>query len=202
MSNPMECSEVRERLALLPGGELEAPQAEAVEAHLVRCAACAGELERLRAALAALGGLDAGDALPIDVWPDVRRQLVAEGLIRAPQTQPAPVVVRRAGARTLWPWVAAAAAAVALAWVGWRRLGPRDRVELQPDPTPRGENLVVQQVPQNPTLPAELAVEEPANAGRLRRADGEGRLREFAVPYEWVQGRGGAYSLAGDRELR
>ena len=53
---------------------------------------------------------------------------------------------------------------------------------------------------------AELAVDSPATVapagkGGLRRALGEERRRDFAVPFE-ATGESAAWSLASDRELR
>lgn len=223
-----ECSEVRERLPLLPGGELEAPLAEWVTAHLETCEPCSAELQRLVTALAALTGVERRDPA-IDIWSNVREQLVREGLVHvASEAAPAfaaanPVRARRSVAARWGFWVALAAAAAVVVWINVRGNGdaPGRREQpapfvAQPNPQPaqpqldgeldRDGDLGLDGLPDPAALGLQGGVAAeltPAPQNGLRRADGEERLREVSVPFDQTNSRlGNGVLFASDREVR
>lgn len=69
---------VTDRLAAWLGGELDGPDAAAVEAHLQACPSCRREADGLRAAWTALDAVAAEvPARPASVWPAVRARTLA-----------------------------------------------------------------------------------------------------------------------------
>lgn len=109
MESTPRCDEIRAVLPLVVGGELEPSDLAAGERHLAACGACRAELERYRAARAAL--LRAAELLPPAPaqWTLLRARLVAEGRIHGAQGARAPA--RRS-------WRAGAAAALLLCAAG------------------------------------------------------------------------------------
>jgi len=129
------CEEIREKLPLYVGEDLDGDVLDAVRGHLAVCAGCAAEMERARSARRGLvEALDAASAglerlgSP-GLWPGVRARLVAEGLVppaprsSAAPSAPLPVPLppappRRApGARLAVLGLPLAAAAALLVWV-------------------------------------------------------------------------------------
>lgn len=91
----LQCKDLREDLVAFVDGELSPERADAVQAHVLGCAACAAEVEAHRAVWDVLGVIDddAPLALPEAAWLDgIEAQVRRKGR---------PVV--------LWRWVAAAA---------------------------------------------------------------------------------------------
>ena len=107
---PETCSEILATLPLFAGYDLEAPEMEAVAAHLERCEGCRDACERARRAREVLGSLrDDGEARGAspDLWAGVRSQLVTEGLLSS-----GPRVARPSVSSRWWMGSAAAAAVV------------------------------------------------------------------------------------------
>ncbi|MCC7013626.1 MAG: zf-HC2 domain-containing protein [Planctomycetes bacterium] len=218
--HPIECSEVRERLPLVPGHDLESPAREEVEAHLRTCASCSSELERLSHALAQLRLGSALEAPPVDLWSAVRAELVREqvihdvpagdGQVRAPRV-PAPKAARRAPLALLGRGlVLAAALAASIAVIGflWSRARPDQprtkNVELVKDEPGTIERTRLNASPSADTASGGVLLAEGADSGELvlpnglRRAAGEERLREVSMPFETTPARASAYSLASE----
>jgi hypothetical protein len=88
--NRMDCTEIEAHLALFIGGDLEAPLAALVGFHLGACEACGQRLTAARSARSALLGLAEleGEARAVDLWPELRASLVAEGLCHPSAAQP------------------------------------------------------------------------------------------------------------------
>ena len=121
----MDCSEVETHLTLFIGGDLEAPLAALVGAHVGACQACGLRLEAARGARSALLGLAEleGEAGGVDLWPALRASLVAEGLCHPVAAEPAAAVStpRRETGRLLhFSRAFAGVAAAALALLLWR----------------------------------------------------------------------------------
>ena len=121
----MDCSEVETHLTLFIGGDLEAPLAALVGAHLGACQACGRRLEAARGARSALLGLAEleGEAGGVDLWPALRASLVAEGLCQPSAAEPAAAAStprRETGRLLRFSRAFAGVAAAALALLLWR----------------------------------------------------------------------------------
>jgi hypothetical protein len=121
----MDCSEVETHLTLFIGGDLEAPLAALVGAHLGACQACGLRLEAARGARSALLGLAEleGEAGGVDLWPALRASLVAEGLCHPSAAEPAAAAStprRETGRLLRFSRAFAGVAAAALALLLWR----------------------------------------------------------------------------------
>lgn len=95
----MNCSEVLAELPLFVGGDLEAPGRDQVARHLEDCGSCIEALSAAAEARAVLvEHLERTASAPSDsVWPALREELRAEGLVRTGTSRP----TRRAGGRLL-----------------------------------------------------------------------------------------------------
>lgn len=226
------CDDVRAQLPLFVGGDLEAAQVEAVRAHLGHpgldagspasgggspgrgrgegCAACGRILEELQQARQSLLSLHERSPAPaLDLWPELSRRLVAEGLlVPRPATTPAPlprglgrVVTRRpAGRLLLWQRVASAVAAGALVVLGLQTL----RNDSSPSPDApatvdgggtgsAGGDLAYQDLQGTQTV---LPVAGPGGLHRLE--EGEEPLNAQAVPFvDWMNGWPGLRTRPG-----
>lgn len=225
----MDCTEIEAHLALFIGGDLEAPLAALVGAHLGACLACEQRLLAAREARSALLGLAEleGDAGAVDLWPALRASLVSEGLCRpaaAATTALPPARGRLLGFSRAFAGMAAAAV-VLLLWRPWVSetldtnpsggaaplAGPivdmGSQLDLAGLVIPAGGSDVASaEVPVVPTLLENAA----PYSGGLRRAGPEDELlRNLARPFpgdaQRIQpmhqhGQGG-WSLASD-ELR
>jgi hypothetical protein len=204
------CDDIRAQLPLYLGGDLEAPLAEQVRAHLEAgeggCPGCARALAEMEGVRAQLLELPKRSPAPhVDVWPQVRLGLAAGGLLGGtPATSGLSSGTQGRSARTpagrllRWRRVAAAAAAVALVAVGVqlaREAGRSAPVTGQGAadgdalalPAPPGEAL-------SPTLPV-------VAPGGLRRLTAEETpLHDEARPFvEWMRGWNGPRLLPGTR---
>jgi hypothetical protein len=208
------CDDVRARLALFVGGDLEPEQAGDVRAHLGLRAASAGaqgfvqeehgcagcrqaleQLSRVRGRLLELPGRS--PAPVVDLWPSLRGQLAAEGLL---QGGVAPVSGHRAAGRLLsWPRLVSAAAAAALVVLGLKLATS----EPDPGPGPR-PTQVAGEVPSTLDGLAERGGASPllvpvAGSGGLRRLEpGEEPLHTEALPFvDWMNGWPGLRAQPG-----
>jgi hypothetical protein len=174
----MNCSEVLAELPLFVGGDLEAPGRDDLARHLEGCGSCREALAAAAEARAVLvEHLERTASAPsASVWPALREELRAEGLVR-PAGAPEPA---RAAGRLLRlvPAAAAAAAVLALALL---RGGDAPGPAPAPAPLVRGEAA---------PAPERAGLEEvsPALAG----ARPAGGLREVA-PSESLGGRAGLF---------
>jgi anti-sigma factor RsiW len=126
------CSETRFHLPLFVGGDLDPAPARALEHHLRECAACSRAAREAQKARAALVGLAAATPVPADLWPGVRRELAAAGLLGP---APSPVVSRRRPIPVLWLSAAAALLICALGVYLGRAFQP-GRPGPEPAPAP------------------------------------------------------------------
>ncbi len=114
----MSCGEVREKLPLFVGGDLDAGVLDAVRGHLDLCVECARLADRVMGArreLVAAFRAQEGDAARPGLWPGIRATLHAEGLIHpAGESTPQAVVTRKRRMRWTWALAPLAAAAVLL----------------------------------------------------------------------------------------
>jgi len=117
------CRRIRKKLPLLLGGELERAEQEDVREHVEQCAACAGELQRLRAAIGQLARLAASDnAAP---WPSIC-SAVLDQLQVMQRSRHRSHDAARSRWRRRWIMLAAVSAAslavlVVLQWTRWMR---------------------------------------------------------------------------------
>jgi hypothetical protein len=119
--NRMSCGEVREKLPLYMGADLDAEVLEAVRGHLDLCSECARRAGRAlgarRELVAAFRAREADVARP-GLWSGIRATLHAEGLIHGDEKadlQPVVTGARRARwTRLTWALAPLAAAAVLL----------------------------------------------------------------------------------------
>ncbi len=86
-------------------GQLEAPGASLVEAHLETCATCRADVERLRVLLEHAATLPRDVEPPADLWPGIRE--------RVQSSRVAPL--QRGIPRRAWAWFAAAAVLLVIA---------------------------------------------------------------------------------------
>ncbi len=136
MTGTRDCRSIENELALFVGGELAARDRARLEEHLAACAACAGLVERLRRARAALrSGLAASNERVPDLWPAVRARLDLQPVSAAPVQLAQPA--GRSSVRRLPRWIPISAAAAAVfafgLWMGQRSsapVPPSDRGEL------------------------------------------------------------------------
>ena len=179
MNDTPSCAATEAHLPLFVGGDLEPGAREQVEAHLAGCAACRRALAGLARARAAVLELPARSPAPqVDLWPDLRGALVAEGLLRGASSPRAGGARRpRRLVQVLVPLAAAAGLALSLTL-------------LRPDGEPAGSpEATVQSTPApaslagaTPILPAVPVV--PAATGGLRRLQpGDERLGATARPF-------------------
>lgn len=125
------CAWVRDRLPLLAGDELAAPERPEVRRHLLGCPSCRARLERVEAALRVLRLAAVESPVSADgpsVWPELSRQI-------RESRRPAP----RRAAPFSWSWAGpslALAAGLAVAFVV-RAPRPAPVVPPAPLPTPR-----------------------------------------------------------------
>jgi hypothetical protein len=116
--NRISCAEVREKLPLYVGADLDAEVLDAVRGHLELCGECARVTARATTArvelVAALRALEQ-ELDPPTLWPDLRAKLLIEGRIRADGGEEvAAIPVRARRARWLWALAPLAAAAALL----------------------------------------------------------------------------------------
>lgn len=112
----MSCGEVRERLPLYVGRDLDSEVLDAVRGHLERCGDCARRAAADHRARQEFVGAFRGELLkqPPVLWPGIRSALRAEGLIHE-SARPKALVPSRAGARAVrWRWALAPLAAAAV----------------------------------------------------------------------------------------
>src|SRR5262245_51912198 len=114
----MSCGEVREKLPLFVGGDLDAGVLDAVRGHLDLCGECARLADRVlgaRRELVAAFRAQESDVAQPGLWPGIRATLYTEGLIHAAgQPVQQPVAPRSSRARWTWALAPLAAAAVLL----------------------------------------------------------------------------------------
>lgn len=206
------CNEILAHLPLFVGGDLEAPLAAGVRAHLGGpqgdpgdgagvvgargCASCREALERLRRARGELLELHARSPAPaVDVWPGVRAVLAAEGRLARPALgEPAQAAVERGTVVRMPRWMPRRAAAAALlitclglAWA-LRAGGPGPRAPDAPAPIAEvGEPAGAATVRVADTTPGTVVdprLVVPATNGGLRRLEpGEALLRGEPLPF-------------------
>ncbi len=115
------CPDVREKLPLFAGGDLETDVMELVRAHLAECAGCAreaGAASRARAVFRAALATEAELFAP-SLWEGIRSELIREGRIPGtlePLARPPAAPWRRSRVLRLAGGLAAAAALVAVAF--------------------------------------------------------------------------------------
>jgi hypothetical protein len=111
----MSCGEVREKLPLYAGGDLDPDILEAVHGHLDLCGECARRAARAmgaRRVLVSAFRAQEGDVAQPGLWPGIRARLQAEGLIQPAGGAESRPVLRRAS-RARWAWALAPLAAAA-----------------------------------------------------------------------------------------
>ena len=196
------CGEFLAHLPLFVGGDLEGEPLEAVGQHAASCGACAGELERARRVRALLLALNAASSAPqVDLWPDLRARLQAEGLTGR---RAAAAAARHDGARR-WRYVAAAAAVMALGFFLQRQdllqrsgapAAPGSGGEMASDvsESPAPTNLAAtdsgttdhqEQQPRRELAGGAPVV--PVQNGLRRVPPEELRLGELALPYDGIE---------------
>jgi hypothetical protein len=170
----MNCSEVLAELPLFVGGDLEAPGRDQVARHLEDCGSCIEALSAAAEARAVLvEHLERTASAPSDsVWPALREELRAEGLVRTGTSRP----TRRAGGRLL-RLVPAAAAAAALLLLVVPRGGPAEG-PAPSEPLVRDGSLT--------------PVEAPGSGGESALAERSGGLREVG-PSDSLGSRAGLF---------
>jgi hypothetical protein len=112
----MSCGEVREKLPLYVGGDLDAGVLDAVRGHLDLCGECArlaGKVMGARRELVAAFRAQESDVARPGLWPGIRATLHAEGLIHA-AGEPAQQPVAPRARRARWTWALAPLAAAAV----------------------------------------------------------------------------------------
>jgi len=114
--NRMSCGEVRDKLPLYVGGDLDPEVLDAVRGHLDLCGECARRAARAggarRVLLASFQGSE-GDAARPGLWPGIRARLHSEGLIH-PSERPVAEVSTAKARRSRWGWALAPLAAAAV----------------------------------------------------------------------------------------
>src|SRR5262245_8580636 len=150
-TNRMSCGEVREKLPLYVGGDLDPDVLEAVRGHVELCAECArslGKAAGARRVLVSAFRAQEGDVEQPNLWPGIRSKLLVEGLVR-PEGEAATRTVAPTTRRTSWAWALpprAAAAALAL----YLQLGDESSI-LPREQGPRPREIEVVDVPE--TIP-------------------------------------------------
>jgi hypothetical protein len=199
------CDDVRAQLPLYLGGDLEAPLAEQVREHLEAgeggCPSCArslAELVRVRGWLLELP--QRSPAPRVDVWPQVRQGLAAQGLLSsaAPGSAQTPAT-RPAGRLLRWRRVASAAAAVALVALGLQLSRQTGGPAADAGQDAPGADAVALPIP--PGMSPLVAPGGGMAPGGLRRLTAEeSPLHEEARPFvEWMHGWNGPRLLPGSR---
>jgi hypothetical protein len=194
--NRISCGEVREKLPLYVGGDLDPDALDAVRGHLELCGECARLTGRATAArrelVAAFRAQESGIDSP-GLWPGIRAKLLIEGRIHSGDG----AEVRAASPRarpTRWIWALAPLAAAAALLLFMKAGG-----ELGPDTLPK---------PPGPrTLPVPEVVVAPVSAparGTLETIPPEEASQ--AAPYRARRGSRGpadeGVSLAGYNNSR
>jgi len=201
----MSCAEVKEKLPLFVGGDLDADVLEAVRGHLDLCAECArraGEASRARRELVA--AFREADPLRPELWSEIRTTLRAEGLIREPGRRdvahPQVPSSRRASPnRVRWGLVltpmAAAAAILLVVQLAGFFAWPSGKALPRPDAPPSvGAQGVAYETPANTghglvLLPPtdEPILLPPAYQARSQRTGqpGEGGISAVALDPRW-----------------
>jgi anti-sigma factor RsiW len=117
-----ECHEIQARLSAFVDGDLDAPDAADVRAHLERCAACTGvaqDLTRVRDTARALGSMRPPD----HVWLEVAGQI----RLASPPATPADTPRRSRPALVQWIGLAAALVVITIgAYLFTRMTQPQD----------------------------------------------------------------------------
>ena len=189
------CPEIREKLPLYIGGDLDPEVLESVRTHLASCGECAlrtGEASRARQLF--VGALQEAELRPAELWSGLREVLSSEGRIRT-TSGPIPMrtsdergrprlrLVRYAGA------LAAAAAVVLFASAPTFRRSPA--LEIR-DTSP--DAIVARPVASQPGMLQRVAPEEERPLGEAR----EFRVVERTLPPVLpVNGAGSGEQLAG-----
>lgn len=147
-TNRMSCGEVREKLPLYVGGDLDQDVLEAVRGHLDLCRECARQMDRAmgaRRVLVSAFRAQEGDVDQPGLWPGIRAKLLVEGRIQAEGEAAVPSLAPRARrARWLWalaPLAAAAVLALLLRLEGEREGGSKIRPGA-PGPHPSAPEVV------------------------------------------------------------
>jgi hypothetical protein len=205
------CIEAQAYLPLYVGDDLDAPAISAVRAHLERCAKCAANLAALRGALAAFAPERERIDPKVDLWAGIERELAAAGKLaakpaarKAAAAVLAPASVAESGAESLsvatvaragrgpsslrrWTYLAAAAAAVLVAW---RVLDTSPATPSIDSPQGVQREIAKSAAPQTPaTGPVE---QEPATP------EGADRAGNGALQTPWSSAGSSEVALAGD----
>ena len=175
------CFEVREKVPLYVGGDLEPEAMQTVRAHLGECRGCAREAESAAGAMAAFrSALRSPEELTApSLWAEIRTRIAAEraagiGPVRkdraVPSASPRPSV-RRSVLRLVGGLAAVAALVVAALSID---LGGATPAEIQPGPIAKdlGKDVVLNDVVLNA-----------GEVGLKRVEPGETTLFEQASPY-------------------
>lgn len=204
----ISCGEVREKLPLYVGGDLDSDVLEAVRGHLDRCGECARRAasdQRARRELLAALRAEGGPLEPSGLWPALRATLRQEGLIheaREPLALPA-APARPRSRRWSWAMVPVAAAAALLlatdlggilgGWRGGSVGGGTPPIAEHPLGNDLGSSLVL-------TTPVDLPVQPAGGLRRIEPGEVQG-LRPFQRPVQPGFASGDA-SLAGYQGVR
>ena len=199
-TNRTSCNEVREKLPLYVGGDLDPDVMDAVGGHLGLCSECTRHLARAtgaRRVLVASFRAQEGEVDQPALWPGIRAKLLAEGRIHTGESTGVALAAPRPR-RARWAWafapIAAAAALVLFLQAG--------------DELPVPQALPNQIGPSAPS--PEIAVTPVSTqTGTLERFFPEESGQEVLVPVHLPQRVGGAVdsgagapSLAGYRNRR
>jgi anti-sigma factor RsiW len=182
-TNRTSCSEVREKLPLYVGSDLDPEGLEAVGRHLELCSECARFMARATGARRVLVASFRAQEVEVEqpgLWPGIRAKLQAEGRIRDGRTETGVTVPRVRRARWLWAFAPLAAAAALLLFLqAGDELSPATLPKAGPRAIPAPE-LVVTPVstPPGGTLeridPADASLAAPYHPRRGNRAAGDG----------------------------
>jgi|SRR5262245_13991911 len=194
--NRTSCSEVREKLPLYVGGDLDPEALDLVARHLELCSECAHQMARAtgaRRVLVASFRAQEGEVEQPDLWPGIRTKLLAEGRIRVGSAEPLVSVPRVRRARWLWALAPLAAAAALLLF-----LQAGDELGGSPAPLPK----IAPRTLQDPDLVV-TPVSAPAR-GTLERIDPSDA--SLAAPYQPRRGSrtagDGGISLTGYKRIK
>src|SRR5262245_52556644 len=195
-NNRTSCSEVREKLPLYVGGDLDQEALDAVGGHLELCSECARLMARAtgaRRVLVASFRAQEGEVEQPGLWSGIRAKLQAEGRFRAPGAEEGVTVLRVRRARWLWALAPLAAAAALLLF-----LQAGDELGGTPPNSPKF-------APRNdaPPIVDTMPVSAPAR-GTLERIDPSDA--SLAAPYQPRRGYrtsgDGGVSLAGYNRIK
>lgn len=199
----MSCGEVREKLPLYVGGDLDAGVLDNVRGHLDLCGDCARLADRVlgarRELVAAFRAQESDVARP-GLWPGIRAALQSEGLIHA-AGEPALQPVAPRAPRVRWTWALAPVAAAAVLLLLVQVAG---EFGASPEVAPRqGPRVIPAPAPMEVVdMPVSLPV-----GGTLQRIDADD-VAPLPAPYRSlraVEGRGrgvGDASLAGYKGIK